>query len=314
MTLRTEMLPNSTSYVAVLYGPILLVAPLGREGLADGDFRGVAAMPAKNKMPAARIPTIVAPVAEIPARVEKAAGLSLRFATRDLCKPADVPLVPLHRICDERYSAYFPLSSRDTWEQDKVRWTAEEQRERELEALTVDEVRAGEQQPEADHQMKCEQSQASKPGARAIGRLWREAVNGGWFSYEMKVDPDKPMQLLCTYWGGDKGNRAWDILVGDRIVGREESAPDAPGEFVTKACPIPEDLTRGKRVVTVKIQARRGSITGSVFDCRTVIRKSRTSDEAGPRVPRGEQEMKDSAFRFPGNSFTVLKFTSVGAP
>ena len=37
LTLRTELLPNSTSYVAVFYGPILLAAKLGREGL---DRRG----------------------------------------------------------------------------------------------------------------------------------------------------------------------------------------------------------------------------------------------------------------------------------
>ena len=108
MTLRAEMLPNSTSYVAVFYGPILLAAKLGREGLTDEDFRGVAAMPAKNKLPAAKLPTIVVPMAEIPAHIEKAAGDVLQFKTRDLCRPADVTLVPINRIYDERYSDVFP--------------------------------------------------------------------------------------------------------------------------------------------------------------------------------------------------------------
>ena len=74
-------------------------------------------------------------------------------------------LVPINRIYDERYSLYFRLTSRETWEQDQVRWTKEEQRERELEALTVDEVRIGEQQPEVDHKLQSDRSQASKPGA-----------------------------------------------------------------------------------------------------------------------------------------------------
>jgi len=274
MTLRAEMLPNSASYVAVFYGPILLAAKLGRGGLADGDFRGVAAMPAKNKLPAAKLPTIVVPVAEIPAHIAKATGDALQFETRELCKPADVTLVPINRIYDERYSVYFRLTSRETWEQDKALWTAEEQRERELEVLTVDQVRVGEQQPEVDHEMESVRSQASRPGQRPdIGRLWREAVNGGWFSYEMKVDPKRPMALLCTYWGGDKGNRAWDILVDDTVIGGEHVPISKPGEFVIKAYPIPIELTTGKEVVRVKVQARKGSLTASVFDCRTVIRK-----------------------------------------
>lgn len=274
MKLRTELLPNSASYVAVFYGPILLAAKLGREGLADEDFRGLAAMPAKNKLPAAKLPTIVVPVIEIPAHIEREAGDALHFKTRDLCKPADVTLVPVNRIYDERYSVYFRLTTRETWEQDRARWTAEEQRERELEALTVDVVRVGEQQPEVDHKMQSLRSQASRPGQRPdIGRLWREAVHEGWFSYEMKVDPAKPMEVLCTYWGGDKGNRAWDILVDDTVIGGEDAPISKPGEFVTKAYPIPVELTKGKEMITVKIQARKGSLTASVFDCRTVIRK-----------------------------------------
>lgn len=274
MTLRTEMLPNTTSYVALCYGPILLAANLGREGLLDADFRGTAAMPAKNKLPSAQLPTIVVPVAEIPAHVEKLAGDAIQFKTRDLCKPADVLLVPIHRVYDERYSIYFRLTARETWEQDKIRWTQQEQRERELELLTVDEVRVGEQQPEADHKMQSERSQASRPGARPdIGRLWREAANGGWFSYEMKVDPNKPMQLRCTYWGGDAGPRWWDVLVDGTVVGTEQPTGDRPGEFLIKTYSIPAELTRGKTTVTVRFQARKDRIVGSVFDCRMLTKK-----------------------------------------
>lgn len=272
MTLRVEMLPNSKSYAALCYGPILLGARLGREGLADADFHGVAAMPARHKLPAALVPSIVVPVAGIPSCIEKEAADTLQFRTRGLCQPADVQLVPINRIYDERYSVYFRLTTSDTWAQDKDRWTSEEKREREMEALTVDEVRVGEQQPEADHNLQSERSQASKPGARAIGRLWRDAVNGGWFSYEMKVDPNAPMQLLCTYWGGDKGARGFDVLVDDKVVGTEASF-DRLGEFIKRTYPIPSGLTQGKGAVRVKFQAHKGKMTGSVFECRTLLVK-----------------------------------------
>ena len=273
MKIRTELLPNNRDYAAILYGPILLGAKLGREGLKDEDFRGTAAMPAKNKLPAAQCPAIVVPLAEVPSHVEAVQGGALMFQSKGLCKPADVTLVPVHRIVDERYSVYYPVTTRSGWREQKKRWTAQEQRDRELESLTLDEIRLGEQQPEVDHNLKSERSKASERGARNIGRLWREAGNTGWFSFEMKADPAKPMQLLCTYWGGDNGNRAWDVLVNDTVVGGEDAAPDQPGEFVKKTYPVPSELTKGKTTVTAKIQARKGSTTGSVFECRTVLRK-----------------------------------------
>jgi DUF1680 family protein len=274
MPVRSEQLPNSRGYVALLYGPVLLAANLGREGLSEADFRGGAAMTAKNKLSLAEVPTVVVPLQEIPAHLKRNPNEPLRFQTQGLCKPNDVQLLPIYQIYDERYSLYFPVSTPATWEQDKLRWSAKEEYERNLEKMTVDEVRVGEQQPEADHHLEFKDSQASNPRQRPnIGRIWREAFRGGWFSYKMKVAPGKPMQILCTYWGGDGGNRAWDILVDDTVVGGEEAAPDQPGEFVRKVYPVPAELTRGKETVTVKIQARKGLMTGSVFDCRMVIKE-----------------------------------------
>ena len=44
-------------------------------------------------------------------------------------------------------------------------------------------------------------------------RRWRHATDGGWFSYNLKVLPDQPQELLVTYWGSDGGGREFDILV-----------------------------------------------------------------------------------------------------
>ena len=35
----------------------------------------------------------------------------------------------------------------------------------------------------------------------------------------MAVDPRRPMNLVCTYWGSDTGGRAFDILAdGQKIA------------------------------------------------------------------------------------------------
>ena len=46
----------------------------------------------------------------------------------------------------------------------------------------------------------------------AYGRAGREVRKDGFFSFDMKVETDKPTALLFTYIGDDK-NRSFDILV-----------------------------------------------------------------------------------------------------
>lgn len=270
MTLRTEMLPNSKNYVSIFYGPILLAAKLGTEGLSPEDFR-IRVMPAIKRLPAAQTPVIVVPVSAIPEWLEPVAGQSLVFKSRNMLKPADLTFVPLNRIFDERYSMYFRVTSPSTWEQDLERWTGEEQAERELLARMIDEVRFGEQQPEIDHGIKSDRSKTSmRP---AVGRGFREAVNGGWFSVDLKVDPAKPMELLCTYWGSDADHREFDIVVGDKVIASQQLTGEKPNEFVQKVYPIPAELTQGKNSVTVKFLAKPGKVAGAVYDCRMLSQR-----------------------------------------
>lgn len=266
MRLRTEMLPNTTSHAALFYGPILLGAKLGRQGLEDTDFRGSTSMPAKGKLPLAKVPMIVVPAEQILSRVEQVPGRSLKFVTRELCKPADVTLVPIQRIHDERYSVYFPLTTPEAWTEQEKLWTLQEQEERDLAALTIDEVRAGEQQPERDHNILSDKS--NTPTNYGTGRPSRDAKAGGWFSYELKADPKASLQLRCLYWGSDKGPREMDILVDGNLIASQVIDENKPGEFFEVAYPIPAQLSRGKNVLTVKFQAKKNQMAPRVYNVR----------------------------------------------
>ena len=70
-------------------------------------------------------------------------------------------------------------------------------------------------------------------------RAARHAVDGGWFSYELKVHADTPQDLVCTYWGSDGGNRVFDILVDGEKIATQKLAANKPGEFF--------DVNPGKR-------------------------------------------------------------------
>ena len=75
---------------------------------------------------------------------------------------------------------------------------------------------------------------------------------------------------MVTYWGGDTGNRVFDILIdGQKLATQKLHAPK-PGKFTDVTYPVPIELTKGKQKVTVKFQGHPGSMAGGVFGCRIV--------------------------------------------
>jgi len=190
----------------------------------------------------------------------------MHFKTRDLLKPADAELAPLYEVYDQRYAVYWRLTTSQTWQADQRKWAAAEQHERDLAARTIDHVRPGEQQPEVDHQFNGEKTNSGAYEDRG----WRDARDGGWFSYMLKVDADGPNQLLCTYWGSDTGGRDFDVMVDGKVIGSQTLNDNQPGEFMEVTYPIPPELTKGKAHVEVKFKAKPGAMAGGVFDCRTI--------------------------------------------
>ena len=126
------------------------------------------------------------------------------------------------------------------WREAELR--AEHERERELQARTIDTLRIGEMQPEREHQLAGESTGAGEH----LGRKWRHATDGGWFAFDMGVVPEGANTLLCTYWGSEVGPRTFDILVDGHKIAEQTLAVDAPGKFFDVTYAIPRDLTRGK--------------------------------------------------------------------
>jgi hypothetical protein len=83
------------------------------------------------------------------------------------------------------------------------------------------------------------------------------------------------MGLLITYWGGDGGNRVFDIFVDGTKLATQRLRNNRPGEFYNEVYPIPELLTMGKNKVTVKLQAHTGAWAGGVFKLRTIKVKTK---------------------------------------
>ena len=127
----------------------------------------------------------------------------------------------------------------------------------------VDSVEPGNSKSERSHGVQGEKTSVGLHQ----GKGWRHATGGGWFSYEIKVVPDQPMTLLCTWWGDEGGKRTFDILIDGAKIAAQTLLHDKPGEFFDVEYKIPPELTRGKQKVTVKFQAHAEATAGGVFGC-----------------------------------------------
>ncbi len=104
------------------------------------------------------------------------------------------------------------------------------------------------------------------------GARWRDAANGGYFTFDLPVDPSGESALAVTYWGGDAGNCRFEVRVEGVRIAEQTLENNRPGEFFEVRYPIPPALTRGKSRVTVRFQALPGAVAGGVFGARIVRR------------------------------------------
>ena len=251
MALRTEAMPDNPNRIAVFYGPTLLAADLGAVENPQASQPGF-------------VPVLLTDGKPVSEWVKPISLAEEKFKTTGVGKPHEVELVPFHRLHDRRYTVYLDRFTAADWAKREVEIRAEEQRVRELEARTVDVFQPGEMQPERDHNVKGEKSDP----VEALGRKLRHAYDGGWFSYEMKVDPAKANELVCTWWGDESGERNFDILVDDTRIATQKLSNKKTGQFWDATYRIPLELTRGKRQVTIKLQAQPGNFAGGLFGSR----------------------------------------------
>ncbi len=250
MSLYAESMPDNKNRVALMYGPLVLAGNLG-DTMPD---------------PVYGSPVFLTNDRNIADWALQDATNPLTFHTKNVGQPFDVTLTPFYQNVNNHYSVYWDFFTDQEWSARKAEYEAEKRHEKEIEEQTIDVFRVGEMQPERDHNLKAtEQSYVDN----AYGRTGREVRNNGFFSFNMKVDPEKPAALLCTYIGDDK-NRSFDILVDDVKIASVELNGKEAGKFFNVEYPIASQLTQGKTKIVVKVQATNGKTAGRLFGCRTI--------------------------------------------
>ncbi len=177
----------------------------------------------------------------------------------------DVVLEPFNGIHDSRYTLYFlSMSPKEyaSYQQDARR---DEEMKLALDARTVDAVNTGEQQPEADHQMKSERSASGNFN----GEPWRDASNGGYFSYIMNTGDRDDLTLRVRYWGNENGIGNMSILVDDTPLASVDNVGKwNKNGFVEEEYQIPSELIKGKNTVNVKFQTEKNKASGGIYHIR----------------------------------------------
>jgi uncharacterized protein len=116
MTVRAVPMPDDPSVQALMYGPLVLAAREGTDGLTEADVRAgptrprtVPEYPFEPKDPP---PTLEVEADDPASWVERAPGGLLEFRT--VGQAANRTLSPLNEVFDERYAVYWKVTRRST--------------------------------------------------------------------------------------------------------------------------------------------------------------------------------------------------------
>jgi hypothetical protein len=257
-----------------MHGPILLGAKTGTEDLAgliahNGRWEHIAD---GKKLPIDKAPIIIEDdLSKITDELMPVKGKPLTFTAPKLAliNPMNVLLEPFYQIHDARYMMYWMVLTSAQYRSYLDSIAADEKEKLALENRTIDFVAPGEQQPELDHKM---QSSNSNSGTN-LDEFWRDANNGGFFSYNLATKGESDLTLLVRYWGYEWGDRKFDIYIDDgKLVSENNSGRWYQSKFQNIEYRIPNSMIEGKDHVRLKFQALQGSTAGAVYYIR-LLRK-----------------------------------------
>ena len=99
--------------------------------------------------------------------------------------------------------------------------------------------------------------------------MFREAFDGGYFSYNMATDSKTDLSFLVRYWGAEWGNHRFDIYIDDvKIATEDNTSKWNQSKFFDIKYAIPGDILKDKNSVRVKFQALDNGSAGPVYYLR----------------------------------------------
>jgi len=196
----------------------------------------------------------------------------LTFTTKVLfASDSDSRLVlePFYRIHDSRYMMYWMSLTKTQYQKDRDSLAIIENEKMILDTRTIDAVTPGQQQPEVDHSIKISKSKSGN----YQDEFWRNASDGGFFSYVIRTNMETNLSLMVRYRGDEKGSPKFDILIdGEKLVTENLAGKWNKTGFVNFEYQLPDTMIAGKKSVEVRFNTEQGNTAGGVFYVR-ILRK-----------------------------------------
>jgi hypothetical protein len=147
---------------------------------------------------------------------------------------------------------------------------------------TIDSMATGEPQSELEHAIKSSDTNSGT----YMGKIWRDAQNGGYFSYNLKTNSEINLYLMVRFWGNEYGTRRFDIFIDDeKFKTVNISGVWNVLDFKNLEYRIPDFKIEGKDTIRVKFQAPPNGYAGGVFYLRLLRREGATDIMEGINQP-----------------------------
>ena len=260
MQVEVESTADNANFVAFKYGPVVLAAELGTNDVDAWDSNGILVR-VGVKDTSVKDTIIVqnmsvddwkANVTENLVRIEDSEDGKVQFQLENT-DSEELIFSPYYELHDQRYGIYMNLEEPDSQaSQDRILSEKEQLREQEVSVDYLNSFDANNSEAAKD----LITSETDTSVGTFNGRTFRHAENGGWWSYNLAVDPEAEHNYLaCTWYSGDRG-RVFDIYVNDELLQTVTRTDDAgTNVFYEDIYDLTEYIKDGASEVTVKFQS-----------------------------------------------------------
>lgn len=262
MKVGISSLPDNPNSVAFTYGPLVLSAGLGSE-LFEESTCGIIV-----KIPTKRIPikdylvlnqeNVNSWKRSIAENLIKRDG-TLEFRLTGTDEDDQLVFTPHYKQHTERYGIYWTLFEKGS---DALMAHIEVQNLKlQMELAEIDTIPIGNDQYELSH---CISGHKTESGDRD-GFHYREASDGGWFSYKMNIQSSENNYLQFSYMPGEWKDR-FEVYINDQLILSEAREEKSWRDIIEKNIFIPKEIHKDCPDIIVRFQAMKDDFTARIID------------------------------------------------
>lgn len=264
-------LPDNNSVFAFRYGPTVLAAKLGKDKMSSTTWAGVnlkaplfkvvgnqcqqntiqygqskAAMPLLNEtLVIQENKSVIEFIEQIEQHlVRDTTSDTLTFilngTNADTIFPEGLQFVPFNKINGERYGIYWYFYHQYSERDESMLLMKKENNHLNIDMVDSIQPGYGQYEKDAIHQMEERDSEA---GTIPDGGSTRLAKAGGYFAYNMIVNPNRENTLLCQLTKKDNG-KTLKVLIGDTVIADKKLAYDGENELYNESISISNDVLK----------------------------------------------------------------------